>query len=342
MGGIAAEPLPSIAPMKAVSAEVPTDDGWAFEVKWDGMRTVVGVDDGVHLTSTTGQDVTGRFPELGDLAAHLAGHRAVLDGEVVAFDDGGRTDFGRLQPRMQARTADRVAHLRGTVPITLVLFDLLHLDGHDTLALPYADRRRLLAELVEPARSWIVPGHRVGDGPALLAAAARRGLEGIVAKRLDGPYLPGRRSSTWRKCKVRRRQEVVVGGWSPGQGARSSSLGSLLVGVHDPDAPGRPLRFAGGVGTGFTAATLADLRDELVAAATDRCPFDPPPPAAVARTARWVEPRLVVEVAFAAWTADGRLRHASHLGRRTDKAPSQVVREPDGSAGDPSGADEPR
>lgn len=322
-----------VAPMKAVSAEVPTDDGWAFEVKWDGMRIVAAVDDEVRLASATGHDATDRFPELAGLAAHL-GTGVVLDGEVVALDERGRADFGRLQPRMQARSPERVAHLRRTVPVTFVIFDLLGLDGHDTTTLTYLERRRLLADLVTPTETWLVPGHQVGDGPALHAAAAAQGLEGIMAKRIESPYLPGRRSPMWRKCKVRRRQEVVVGGWTPGQGGRSASLGSLLVGVHDPSTPDRPLRFAGGVGTGFTDDVLADLGRRLTAVASDRCPFEPRPPAAVTRGARWVEPSLVVEVAFAEWTGEGRLRHPSHLGLRFDKDPTEVVREPDGSAAD--------
>ncbi len=329
-------PPPAIAPMKAVSADVPTDPGWAFEIKWDGMRIVaaVGGDDEVRLTSAAGHDATGRFPELASLASHLGTSDVVLDGEVVALDERGRADFGRLQPRMQARSPERVAHLRRSVPVAFVVFDLLRLGGHDTTTLAYLERRHLLTELLTPTETWLVPAHQIGDGPALHAAAAAQGLEGTMAKRIDSPYLPGRRSPTWRKCKVRRRQEVVIGGWSPGQGGRSSSLGSLLVGVHDPDAPDRPLRFAGGVGTGFTDETLADLGRRLAELASDRCPFEPRPPSAVARTARWVEPSLVAEVAFAEWTGDGRLRHPSHLGLRADKHPADVVREPDGSAAD--------
>jgi bifunctional non-homologous end joining protein LigD len=217
--------VPAIAPMKAISAGVPTDDGWAFEVKWDGMRVVAAVGDEVRLTSAAGHDATDRFPELADLAPHLGASGVVLDGEVVALDGRGRADFGRLQPRMQARSPERVAHLRRSVPVTFVVFDLLHLDGHDTTALTYLERRGLLTDLVTPTERWLVPAHQVGDGPALHAAAADQGLEGIMAKRIDSPYLPGRRSPTWRKCKVRRRQEVVVGGWTPGQGGRGGGGG---------------------------------------------------------------------------------------------------------------------
>ncbi len=320
--------LPVLAPMRAVSGEVPTGDGWAYEVKWDGMRVIALVDGGVRLYSGNGIEVTDRFPELAGLGDHLGRHAAVLDGEIVAFDEHGRTDFGRLQPRMQARNAARVAALRGTVPVTYVVFDLLHLDGRPTVDLPYLDRRRLLLDLVEPAGAWTVPGHRTTDGAELFRAAAAQGLEGIMAKRVDSTYRPGKRSPAWRKCKARRRQEVVIGGWQPGEGRRAGTLGSLLVGVHDPDAPGAPLRYAGGVGTGFDDATLTMLQRRLEDLVADASPFDPPPPRPIARLARWVRPVLVAEAEFTEWTADGRLRHPAYLGLREDKDPVDVVREP--------------
>ncbi|MCU1499982.1 MAG: polymerase LigD, ligase domain protein [Acidimicrobiales bacterium] len=324
-----APPPAPILPMKAASGSVPTDAGWAFEIKWDGMRVVARVADEVRLTSARGADVTVRYPELAGLVEHLGGHRAVLDGEVVAFDPSGRTDFGRLQPRMHTSDPAQVARLRSQIPISYVVFDLLELDGVPTVDLPYTDRRRLLVDLVEPDGAWMVPAHQVGDGLDLYEAATARGLEGIMAKRLDSTYRPGRRSSAWRKCKIRREQEVVVGGWSTGEGARSTTLGSLLVGVHDPTQAGNPLRYAGGIGTGFDDATLRDLQARLAALVTDDCPFSPRPPAAVTRTAHWVRPELVVQAAFGEWTGDGRLRHPSYVGLRSDKDPAAVVREPE-------------
>ncbi len=322
--------LPDLAPMRAVTGPLPDDeDGWAYEVKWDGMRLLAQVDDEVRLTSTNGIDATARFPELAGLADHLAGHRAVLDGEVVAFDDQGRSSFSALQARMHLTDPAKVAQLRREVPVQYVVFDLLHLDDHPTIDLPYLDRRRLLTGLVEPSTGWLVPGHRVGEGAELLAAAAERGLEGVMAKRVDSVYRPGKRSPAWRKVKVRRRQEVVIGGWSTGEGGRSSSFGALLVGVRDPGDPGGPLRFAGGVGTGFTDGVLTELRHRLADLAVDECPFTPVPPGPVRRTAHWARPELVAEVAFGDWTPEGRLRHPSYLGLRIDKDPADVVREPD-------------
>ncbi len=313
--------------MKGVSGPLPTDGGWAYEIKWDGMRVVAEVDGTVTAHSANDLEVADRFPELQGLAGHLAGHRAVLDGEVVVLDDLGRADFSRLQNRMHVSRPDKVAALRADHPVTFVVFDLLHLDDTPTLELPYVDRRALLAELVEPGPAWLVPDHQVDHGQQLFDAAAATGIEGVMAKRLDSRYLPGRRSPSWRKVKVRRRQELVIGGWTAGTGGRAASLGALLVGVHEPE--GGPLRFAGGVGTGFTDDTLVLLQRELATRTIEACPFEPPPPRAALRTpATWVRPELVAEVAFAEWTPDGRVRHGSYLGLRADKDPSTVVREP--------------
>jgi bifunctional non-homologous end joining protein LigD len=276
------------------------------------------------LITSNGLDATARFPELAGLAVAV-GTDAVLDGEVVAYRDG-RPDFGQLQARMHVTAPLEVARRAAEVPVSFAVFDLLRLDGHDLCSLPWRDRRHLLDALVEPAAAWRLSAVH-DDGGELLDIARTRGLEGIVSKRVDSTYLPGKRTTSWRKVKVRRRQELVVGGWWPGSGNRSGGLGSLLVGVHDPDAPGRPLRFAGKVGTGFTAAVLADYQELLASLATDECPFEPPPPRVIARQAHWVRPETVIEVEFAEWTSDGVLRHPSHLGRRIDKPPEDVVRE---------------
>jgi bifunctional non-homologous end joining protein LigD len=313
--------------MKAsTSPTPPVGDDWAHEVKWDGMRLLARLEGGaVTLTSSNGIDATARFPELVGLA-DACGCAAVLDGEVVAFDATGRPDFGLLQHRMHVASASEARRRSHERPVSLALFDVLWLDGTDLTSLPWRERRPVLEHLVEPSAAWRVPAAH-DDGPTLLAVARERRLEGIVSKQVDSVYLPGRRTTAWRKVKVRGQQEFVVGAWWPGHGNRASGLGSLLVGVHDATAPGRPLRFAGKVGTGFTAAVLADYERLLDPLAVDRCPFDPPPPPAIARHAHWVRPEVVVEVAFGEWTADGVLRHPSHLGRRIDKEPSEVIRE---------------
>jgi len=318
--------MPSvIEPMKAVTAELPTDDGWAFEVKWDGMRIVSFCDRGeIRLQTTNRLDATARFVELAPLAESLKDHQVVLDGEIVAFSEAGRPDFGRLQSRMHGVPPGVAQGREELVAISYVVFDLLWLDGSDAMPAPYVDRRRLLTELVEPGVSWQVPAHQIGDGDDLLEAVRDRGLEGVMAKRVESPYVPGKRSPAWRKVKVRRRQELVVGGWLPGEGNRSSTFGALLVGYQTPEG----LHYAGRVGTGFDAADLARLQTELAARARDTSPFAPPVPPPVARHGRWVEPELVVEVTFGEWTSGDILRHPSYEGLRLDKSATDVVREP--------------
>jgi bifunctional non-homologous end joining protein LigD len=317
--------LDALRPMKAVTGSLPSDEtGWAFEIKWDGVRVLSGIESGrVRLRSSNGNDITGRYPELQSLADVLEDHAVVLDGEVVAFDEDGRPSFGRLQQRMHLASAADVRTRAETVPITYVVFDLLHLDGNDVMPLPYRDRRRLLTELVPDDGCWTVPAHREGDGQALLDAVKARSLEGIVAKRIDSPYLPGKRSSSWVKVKARLRQEFVIGGWQPGERGRAGHLGSLLVGVHEEGK----LRYCGKVGTGFTMRELARLGEILSPLEIDASPFDPPPPAPIARVAHWVRPELVAEVEFGEWTGEGILRQPSYLGLRDDKQPTDVVRE---------------
>ena len=312
--------------MKAVTGTLPADEaGWAFEIKWDGVRVLSSVQKkGVRLRSSRGNDITGRYPELGALAGALEGHSVILDGEVVAFDDDGRPSFGRLQTRMHVASAAEVARRAETVPITYVVFDLLELDGHEVMPLPYIDRRKLLTELLPDDGCWTVPAHHpAGDGAALLEAVKQRGLEGVMSKRVDSPYLPGKRSSSWIKAKARLREEFVVGGWQPGERGREGQIGSLLVGVYD----GGTLFYTGKVGTGFTMRELDRLAGLLEPLAVEESPFDPPPPRLIARLARYVRPQLVAEVEFGEWTSEGILRHPSYLGLRDDKNPTDVVRE---------------
>jgi bifunctional non-homologous end joining protein LigD len=316
----------SLLPMKAVTGTLPGDEtGWAFEIKWDGVRVLCGIDHGsMKLRSSRGNDISGRYPELDALAESLADHSVVLDGEVVAFDESGRPSFGLLQQRMHLANAAEVRRRVETVPVTYVVFDLLRLDGNDVTPLPYLDRRRLLRDLVPDDGCWIVPAHHeAGSGAALLDAARERGLEGVMAKKVDSPYLVGKRSTSWVKVKARLRQEFVVGGWQPGEGNREGQLGSLLVGVYEAGK----LRYTGKVGTGFNQRELERLAGLLAPLATDASPFDPPPPRVVDRAARYVEPELVAEVEFGEWTSEGILRHPSYMGLRDDKQPTDVVRE---------------
>ena len=312
-----------VRPMLATPGGLPADDGaYAYETKWDGVRLIAYVrDTSLRLLTRNDADVTAAYPELAPLAAALGGIPAVLDGEVVAFDDHGRVSFEALQPRMHLRDAAQIERLAARSPVRYEIFDLLRLDDKSTMELPYARRRELLESLGLAGPTFETPPSTVGGGAAALAAAVRQHTEGIVAKRLDSRYTAGRRSPTWLKIKNFRTQEVVIGGWTPGQGNRADLIGALLLGVPGPAG----LEYIGQVGTGFTRAALADLADELTDAPTS--PFAGPVPARDAKDAHWVAPRVVGEVAFAEWTRDGRLRHPSWRGLRPDKSPGEVVRE---------------
>jgi bifunctional non-homologous end joining protein LigD len=321
------EPPPDLVrPMLATAGELPVDEAaFGYELKWDGVRAVVYVEgERVRTLTRNDREVTGTYPEVRELAGALEGRRAVLDGELVAFDEQGRPSFGTLQARMHVTKPAQVQRLREAVPVSYLVFDVLHLDGRSTLRLPYAERRQLLEELPLAGPSSQVPPYFRGGGADLLAASSERGLEGVVAKRLDSPYVPGRRSEAWIKVKNVRTQDAVIGGWKPGEGRRTGTIGSLLLGVNAE--PG--LVYAGHVGTGFTEATLRDLRDRLTPLERRTSPFAGEIPRPFAKDARWVEPELVAEVAFGEWTRDGRLRHPSYRGLRTDKSPAEVVREP--------------
>lgn len=327
--GVTPVPLPrSVVPMKATSGALPLGEEWGYEVKWDGMRALAFVDaDHLRVQSYNLRDVTPSWPELDALPAALPATTALLDGELVAMDAGGNPSFGRLQQRMHIASRAEAARRSLDVPVAYVVFDLLHLDGHDLMPMPLSDRRRLLEQVLEPTPTWRVsPLHE--DGEALVDAANERGLEGVVAKRLDSIYEPGKRTRQWLKVKTRRRQEMVVGGWVPGEGNRGGKIGALLVGYHDAPGEDRPLRFAGRVGTGFTEAELRRLADVMAPLVIAECPFDPlPPRAELRRSPTWVRPELVAELEFAEWTTEDRLRHPSYLGLRDDKPASEVTRD---------------
>jgi bifunctional non-homologous end joining protein LigD len=302
----------------------PNDDGWAYEMKWDGVRAILEVAPArVRITSRLGNDVTARYPELQALAGALAPVQAVLDGEIVALDEAGRPSFGLLQNRMHA-DARKAVQFAASMPVVLMLFDVLEVDGNDVTELPYVERRAVLERLKLAGPNWQTPPMTVGGGQAVLDTARMLGLEGIVAKRLDAPYTRGRRSAAWRKVKITAQQEFVVGGWIPGEGRLESTVGALVVGYHD--GPGGPLRYAGRVGSGLDDETRDRYATMLHARAS--CPFEPAPPAPVRRVARWVEPEVVVEVRFTMWTTDDVLRNPVYLGDRDDKDPADVVREP--------------
>ncbi len=312
-----------IEPMQARLSTLPRDEsGWAFEVKWDGVRAAAYSQPGrMRLLSRNGNDVTAAYPELCALNDSLGAHAAILDGEIVAFDESGRPSFEALQPRMHKRDEGDVRGLMQSIPVTYVVFDLLWLDGHGLIDLPYSRRRELLQALDLQGAHWRIPELHVGDGTGLLAATRELGMEGIVGKRLDSRYAPGRREGAWIKVKNHRRQELVIGGWTEGKGVRSGQIGALELGVHDERGE---LRHAGRVGTGFDEAELERLTGLLVPLAREDSPFAGPQPP---RGAHFVEPRLVCEVEFSEWTRAGKVRQASYKGLREDKVPAEVRRE---------------
>ncbi|MFI1914166.1 non-homologous end-joining DNA ligase [Nocardia sp. NPDC020380] len=308
------------APMLAVGGAPPEGPGWAREMKWDGVRVIADCAGGeCKLFSRNANDVSGSYPELTAALERLGNGRALtLDGEVIAQDAGGAPAFGLLQRRMHVvRPGEQ---LMSEVPVQLFAFDLLSIDGHSLVAEPYLVRRERLAELAWEAPLSAPPHWLDVDAAQLLQVADEHRLEGIVSKRTDSVYLPGRRSPAWVKTPLRLNTEVVVAGWTPGSGAFQRTFGSLVLGAHDPD--GRFV-FIGNVGTGFTHAARRVIRQTLGEIEITTSPFDPPPPESVAGGWRWVEPILVGDVEYREFAGE-RLRMPAWKGLRTDKVPAQV------------------
>jgi bifunctional non-homologous end joining protein LigD len=282
---------------------------YAFEGKFDGYRLMVEVDRGrLALHSRNGIDVTAQYPQLQSLAASLADHHVILDGEVVALDEHGVPNFAEMQNRARATRVEFWA------------FDILTLDGQSLLRVKYRDRRRLL-ETFSAGTDLIVPELLDGNGSQALAFSRTRKWEGVVAKRWDSTYQPGQRSASWIKDKNWNTQEVVIGGWRRGEGGRSSGIGALLCGIPD----GGALRFIGRVGTGFTEKDLLALKSLLAPLHTATSPFHPALSRPDSKDVTYVRPELVGEVRYGDTTPDGRLRHPSWRGLRPDKAPAEVV-----------------
>ncbi len=296
--------LPRYEPMVAVPWPRPfSDPEWLFEVKWDGVRLLLYWDGAaVRLRTRRGRDATATYPE-------LAGFRwprpAVLDGEVIVLDEAGNPSFERLQQRMNLAGGARIAEAARNLPVSFVVFDVLY-DGIEVIEEPLTARRsRLVGTLPPPlVLSEVVEG----EGEALFAAVAARGMEGVVAKRRASVYRPGARSPDWRKVPYRRLMRAVVGGFTPGERGRAGTFGSLLVGLWE----GSRLRWIGNVGTGFDDRSLFALRETLDELLTDASPFHEEPQ--LPSDARWVTPALLVRVEFKEWTGAGRLRAASFKG----------------------------
>jgi bifunctional non-homologous end joining protein LigD len=316
-----------IEPMKAKLVEKPPATGdWIYELKFDGIRLIaIKRDDKVSLLSRNQNELAGRFPEIVEAIKNLPARECVIDGEVVALDEKGRSSFQLLQAReMEGRKS----------PIYFYAFDLLQLDGKSLIGLPLEARKNVLEKLCADAGDPIrYSGAIGGDATRLLEEVKRRSLEGIIGKQRSSVYEPGRRSGAWIKLKCVNEQEFVIGGYTPPQGARKH-FGAILVGYYDNDK----LRFAGKVGTGFTAKSLSMLHKKFQKEACDDCPFVDLPSKqngqwvqgitpSMMRKIHWVNPKFVAEIKFAEWTRDGKLRAPVLLGLREDKKPTDVVRE---------------
>ncbi|WP_375499704.1 non-homologous end-joining DNA ligase [uncultured Jatrophihabitans sp.] len=295
--------------LATATTALPVGAGWAYEFKWDGIRALVDVGDhGVRMTSRRGNDISAGYPELVAQAADVGD--ALLDGEIVAFVDG-RPSFGQLQTRMHLRGAKDVARAAVDAPVTFVAFDLLRRFGVDLTTRPYTERRATLERFAAEYEGWTL-SPSFDDGPATELVAREHGLEGVVAKRTDSNYHPGRRSEHWRKLRFVRSGDFSVIGWE-GAAENPDTLSSLLLGIVTDDG----LRFAGKVGSGLSGRTASTIQRRLTATTASAVPDVPR--SIGGRQMHWVEPDLVVEVEFASWTGDHRLRHPVFRGVRDDK-----------------------
>jgi bifunctional non-homologous end joining protein LigD len=318
-----AEERPPLDPMLATpTGEAFDDPEWGFEPKWDGIRALAVCEEETRLISRNDHDITVAYPELHRLHDRVVALEAILDGEIVAFHNG-IPSFQRLQQRMHLRDQRQIQQASRTIPVAFVVFDLLYLDGKDLTGLPLQERHRILEETIVPTDRIQLSPITESAGKALFAAAAEQGLEGIMAKRLSSRYLPGARSRDWLKIKVTFDADVVIVGWTEGEGQRAGSLGSLVMAVYD----GGELRYVGNVGTGFNRDTLRDVFDQLQALEETERPF----PSEVMRSnptlgrAHWVTPSLVAKVEHRQLTSAGRLRSPSFQGFREDKSPEECT-----------------
>ncbi|MHB8512849.1 MAG: non-homologous end-joining DNA ligase [Actinomycetota bacterium] len=314
------ETIPVFTPMLAESRDAAfDDDGWTFEPKMDGIRTIANVEtSGTKLISRTGRDQTAIYPELNNLAMWTNAVQAVLDGEIVAADESGRPSFERLQSRMNLQNPRDIDRLRRKIPVTMFAFDLLWYDGKDLTKEPIERRFELLDRIITPSEKLRITLRVNGSGTQLFDAAKQLGFEGIVGKRLGSTYQPGRRSPNWQKIKAVRTIDCVILGWTPGEGSRASGFGALILGAFKNDS----LRWIGQVGTGFTDAKIKSLLESLRAIEVAEPSINDPD---IPKGVHWVRPELVCEVEYLEVTNAGKLRAPSFKGLRPDKTPNDAT-----------------
>lgn len=322
--------LPSYAPMLAKPcARLPSQtDDFAVEVKWDGIRAILYIEAGIaRIISRNGCNITLRYPELQMLAQEVGRHSLILDGEIIAFNKAGTPSFSLLQQRMNLEKPAMIQMALSHVPISFIAFDLLQVDKNSLIDESYLVRRQILDNYHLSGRYWITPPYRTGNAEDFLSASQELGLEGIILKRINSPYMPGKRSDSWLKVKNYHRQEFVIGGWTPGKGKRSGTIGALLLGYYSREHSGESepkLLYAGSCGTGFTEKNLSQLKELFMPLATSYCPFSIDPQK---RDATFITPLIVAEFSFTEWTGADILRHPSFLGLRSDKLASEVTKE---------------
>lgn len=313
------EPRPMLA---ALVSDPFDDDRWAFEPKWDGVRAIAICDEQTRLVSRNSKDITVAYPELQDLHERLVAHNAMLDGEIVAMDTG-RPSFEKLQSRMHVRNEREIARLAQTTPVTFVAFDLIYLDGKSLVTEPFEERRRLLEETLVPSESVLVSPSFRGSGVKLFEAAKAQNLEGIIAKKIASKYEVGRRAKTWLKIKTVFDAEVIIGGWTEGEGSRGGRIGALLLGAYQDGV----LKYIGSVGTGFDERSLKTVQSKLSQIADARTPFSESTLKGEPNTRRanWVRPELVARVEFRELTSAGKLRAPSFKALLEDKSPEECL-----------------
>jgi bifunctional non-homologous end joining protein LigD len=305
--------------MLAKSGEAFDDENYLFEPKWDGLRAILFFQKGkIEIQNRNLRDATSSYPELQEISRRINSKSAIVDGEVVVLREDGIPDFGRLQNRFGVDDAKRVAILAKTLPVTYVAFDLLHLDGRDTIASPLAERKRRLRSILNESPYLLYAEHVEREGVRFFKEATSRGFEGVIAKEDQSQYVPGLRTDYWVKIKKINTIDCVVVGWSEGEGARASTFGSLILAAYDKK---RQLRHVGNVGGGFSNKDLDDVKARLLRiggqAPTIEGPVDSPTPVT------WVRPSLVVEILYMSITNDGRLRFPRFSRLRTDKPPRE-------------------